>query len=253
MSNSISRIALVTGVTSGIGEATARKFVAAGFAVVGNGRNVTKLNQLEHELGHLFLGIEGDAADSHVITTLFDRALERFSKPVDIVVVNAGRGLGGSVKTVDLAAFDQVLNINVGGALALLQQAALRLTEKQRGHYPHTAADIVVIGSVSGRNISPFSAVYGSSKFAVHALAEGLRREVGPDGVRVSLVEPGVVVTGFQEIAGYSEATIEGFHERFGPLLGGEDIANAIYHIVSQPPHVHLSDVVIRPTRQDYP
>jgi NADP-dependent 3-hydroxy acid dehydrogenase YdfG len=100
---------------------------------------------------------------------------------------------------------------------------------------------------------SPFSAVYGASKFAVYALAEGLRREVGPKGVRVSLVEPGAVLSGFQAAAGYSGDMVKSFHDKFGPLLVGDGIANAIHHIVSQPPHVHISDIVVRPTRQDYP
>lgn len=253
MLNPEQRVALITGATSGIGEATARKLVASGIAVVGNGRNSAKLKALQDELGSLFSGVAGDATCKATIAALFDRAEEQFVRPADIVVANAGRGLGGSVKNVDLAEFEEVMNINVNGTLALLQQAAVRLVEKQRGCYPKTAADIVVIGSIVGRHVSPFSAAYGSSKFAVHALVEGLRREVGPEGVRVSLVEPGVVVSGFQDIAGYSEATVQGFHDRFGPLLYGEDIANAIYHIVSQPPHVHISDIVVRPTRQDYP
>jgi len=87
----------------------------------------------------------------------------------------------------------------------------------------------------------------------VHSLAEGLRREVGPKGVRVSLVEPGAVSSGFQAAAGYSDEMVNGFHEKFGPLLIGDDIANAVLHIVTQPPHMHRSDIVVRPTRQAYP
>jgi NADP-dependent 3-hydroxy acid dehydrogenase YdfG len=253
MAISPSRIALVTGATSGIGEAIARKFVAAGIAVVGNGRNRERLTQLQNELGSLFVGVAGDAVDGDVIASLFETALTQFSKPVDLVVVNAGRGLGGSVQQADLNEFQAVLNINVSGALALMQQAAPRLVAQQKNQYPNTAADIVVIGSVVGRHISPFSAVYGASKFAVHALAEGLRREIGPQGVRVTLVEPAIVVSGFQNIAGYSDATVQGFHDRFGPLLVGDDVAEAIYHLINLPPHVHISDLVIRPTRQDYP
>jgi NADP-dependent 3-hydroxy acid dehydrogenase YdfG len=141
----------------------------------------------------------------------------------------------------------------VSGALSLIQKAAQKMVKKQQNTYPDSAADIVIIGSVVGRHISPFSAVYGASKFAVHALAEGLRREIGPQGVRVSLVEPGAVLSGFQAAAGYSDEMVHGFQEKFGPLLIGDDIANAIYHIVTQPPHVHISDIVVRPTRQDYP
>jgi NADP-dependent 3-hydroxy acid dehydrogenase YdfG len=178
--------------------------------------------------------------------------MERFGKPADIVVANAGRGLGGSVKDADLTEFEAVLKINVTGALALLQKAAQKMVAEQTA-YPKQAADIVIIGSVVGRHISPFSAVYGATKFAVHALAEGLRREVGPKGIRVSLVEPGIVISGFQDGAGYSDEMVRNFEDRFGPLLHGEDVARAIHYIVSQPPHVHISDIMVRPTRQDYP
>jgi len=246
-----SRIAIVTGATSGIGEATARKLIASGYAVVGNGRNAEKLAALEQELGAGFCGAAGDATDSAVLEQLFTTARARFGKPADIVVANAGRGLGGSVKDADLSEFEKVLKINVTGTLTLLQKAAQKMLDNL--DYPKCAADIVIIGSVVGRHISPFSAVYGATKFAVHALAEGLRREVGPKGIRVSLVEPGIVVSGFQEVAGYGSELVQNFEDKFGPLLYGEDIANAIHFIVSQPPHVHISDIMIRPTRQDYP
>lgn len=253
MSEKYKRIAIVTGTTSGIGEATVRKFVAAGFGVVGNGRNAEKLALLENEIGSAFCSVAGDAADNAVLNKLFSIAIERFGRAADIVVANAGRGLGGSVKDADLTQFEELLKINVSGALALIQKAAQDMVDIQQNTYPKSAADIVIIGSVVGRHISPFSAVYGASKFAVHALAESLRREVGPKGVRVSLVEPGVVLSGFQAAAGYTDEMVNSFQKNFGPLLIGDDIANAIHHIVSQPPHVHISDIVVRPTRQDYP
>lgn len=253
MSGNYSRIAIVTGATSGIGEATARKFVASGFGVVGNGRTAAVLAAMEKEIGPAFRGVAGDASDSAVLDRLFAATIEHFGKPADIVVANAGRGLGGSVKDADLAQFEETMRINVTGTLALLQKAAQKMVDRQQGAYPKAAADIVIVGSVVGRHISPFSAVYGATKFAVHALAEGLRREVGPKGVRVSLVEPGVVLSGFQAGAGYNDEMVRGFHEKFGPLLLGEDVADAIHYIVTRPPHVHICDVMVRPTRQDYP
>lgn len=253
MSDKYKRIAVVTGTTSGIGEATMRKFVAGGFGVVGNGRNTEKLATLEKEIGHAFCSVAGDAADNAVVERLFAMAEERFGKAADIVVANAGRGLGGSVKDADLTQFEDVFKINVNGALLLIQKAARNMVDVQEKAFPRSAADIVIIGSVVGRHISPFSAVYGATKFAVYALAEGLRREVGSKGVRVSLVEPGAVVSGFQAVAGYGEEVVKTFHEKFGPLLVGDDIADAVFHIVTQPPHVHISDIVVRPTRQDYP
>ena len=184
---------------------------------------------------------------------LFAIAKDRFGREADIVVANAGRGLGGSVKDADLTQFEDVLKINVIGAAAIIQKAAQRMVDIQKTAFPQSAADIVIIGSIAGRNVSPFSAVYSASKFAVHALAEGLRREVGPHGVRVSLVEPGLVLSGFQAVAGYSDEMVNTLQEKFGPLPKSADIANAIFQIVTQPPHVHISDIIVRPTCQDYP
>jgi NADP-dependent 3-hydroxy acid dehydrogenase YdfG len=253
MSEEYQRIAIVTGATSGIGEAVARTFANTGFGVVGNGRKAEKLGILEKELGNAFRGVEGDASQEAVIDALFDAAASDFEKEPTIVVVNAGRGLGGSVSGADLKQFEGVLEINVKGALMLMQKAARKLVELQKDAYPESAADIIVIGSVVGRHVSPFSAVYGASKFAVHSLAEGLRREIGPKGVRVSTVAPGIVISGFQDVAGYSDELVGSFHKNFGPLLAGEDIAQAILHMVTLPPHVHISDMVVRPTRMDYP
>jgi NADP-dependent 3-hydroxy acid dehydrogenase YdfG len=253
MSSHYSRIAIVTGATSGIGEATVKKFTASGFGVVGNGRNSAKLTALEKEMGAAFRGVAGDAADATVLDQLFVTAKESFGKPADIIIANAGRGLGGSVKDADLSQFNDMLNVNVTGTLTLLQKAGQLLVDAQQGAFPNTAADIVITGSVVGRHISPFSAVYGATKFAVHSLAEALRRELGPKGVRVSLVEPGLVVSGFQAVAGYSDEMVSVLSDKFGPLLKGDDIANAIHFIVTRPPHVHISDIIVRPTRQDYP
>lgn len=253
MAQSYERIAVVTGATSGIGEATARRFVDAGFAVVGNGRSADKLAALEKEIGTAFCGVAGDVAETDVVEKLFTACGERFGGNPDVVVVNAGRGLGGPVTGADLEQFDDVLRINVSGALALMKAAGQRLVEAQENGFPESAADIVVIGSVVGRNISPFSAVYGASKAAVHSLTEALRREVGPKGVRVTLVEPGTVISGFQAGAGYSDELVQGLKDKFGPVLDGGDVADTIHYVVNLPPHVHVSDIMVRPTRQDYP
>lgn len=253
MTANYSRIAIITGATSGIGEATAKKFIAAGFAVVGSGRNRDKLQSLQNELGAAFVFVAGEAWNQAVVDDLFAKAQDEFGRAADLVVVNAGRGLGGSVKDASLAEFDELLKVNLTGALKLMQKAAQEFTRPEQLNFPAQAKDIVVLGSVVGRSISPFSAVYGSTKFAVHSLAEALRREICSQGVRVTLVEPGIVISGFQAVAGYSQQTVDGFNERFGPVLVGEDVADAIYHTVSLPAHIHISDLVIRPTRQDYP
>ena len=253
MTDPFKRIAIITGATSGIGEATARAFLEDGFGVIGNGRNKSRLKELEKEFGKAFRGVAGDAGEEAVIDSLFEKAEKHFGRPADTVVANAGRGLGGTVTTVDMEQFRDVLNINVTGTLYLLKKASEKLVALQDGSYPDTSADIVILGSTVGRHISPFSTAYGSTKFAVHALAEGLRREIGPKGVRVTLVEPGIVISKFQETAGYTEDLVKDFHMKFGPLIYGYDIADAIHYVVSRPPHVHIGDFVIRATRQDFP
>ena len=247
-------MAVITGTTSGIGEATARRLVAAGFGVIGNGRTAGKLRALEEELGYAFHGIAGDMAERSVQEAFFDEAVAHFGVEASVVIANAGRGLGGSVRTADLSQFEEVLRTNLTGTLALMQRAAQRMVSGLAARpFPGNAADIIAVGSVVGRHVSPFSAVYGSTKFALHSLVEGLRRELAPKGIRVSLVEPGIVVSGFQRAAQYSDEQVDMFHEKFGPLLVGEDIARAIEFIVSQPPHVHVGDILMRPTRQEYP
>lgn len=253
MQQTYTRIALITGATAGIGAATARAMCAAGYGVIGVGRRGEKLTTLEHELGAAFLGVAGDVTQPAVVERAFDAAHQRFSAAPNIVVANAGRGLGGAVTTADLTRFEELLQVNVTATLRVLQHAARLMLPVQERTFPRTAADIVIIGSVVGRHVSPFSAVYSATKFAVHALAEALRREIGPRGVRVSLVEPGIVVSEFQEAAGYDVNLCQRFNENFGPLLAPEDIARSILFVVSQPPHVHVSDILVRPTRQDYP
>ncbi|QBG48365.1 SDR family oxidoreductase [Verrucomicrobia bacterium S94] len=253
MTENRKRIAIVTGVTSGIGEATVRKFIADDMQVVGCGRTAEKLETLEQEFGAGFHGVNGDASKPDVIDRLFAAAFDTFGREADIVVANAGRGLSGAVREADLTQLKNLIDINITGTTYLIQKAAQRMVENQKAAFPESAADIVIIGSVVGRHISPFSAVYGATKFAVHALAEALRRDVGPQGVRVSLVQPGIVISGFQAVANYSDELVDSFHEKFGPLPNCGDIADAIHHIISLPPHINISDIVVRPTRQDYP
>ena len=113
--------------------------------------------------------------------------------------------------------------------------------------------DIIILGSIVGRHVSPFSSFYSATKAAVQSLAEGTRRELGPKGIRVTLVEPAFVTSEFQAVAGYADAWYQQMVEKFGPMLTPDDIARAITFIAQQPAHVHISDIVIRPTRQEYP
>ena len=165
---------------------------------------------------------------------------------VDIVVVNAGRGLAGGVMGSDEKQWEEVYRVNVLGAVGLMRRSAAEMVKRKSG-------DIVLLGSVSGVNISPFSGFYGSSKFAIGAAAEALRREICPQGVRVTTILPGIVLSEFQGVAGYTAENFFKGVERFGRLLEPRDVAEAIGFVVTRPAGVHVNELVIRPTGQDYP
>lgn len=264
------RTAVITGATAGIGEAVARLFVENGAACVLNGRRAEKLAALKAELGAEDVAtVAGDCTDDRVIQQMLDAAQHHFPGPPvtmsghtqrvapDIIVVNAGRGLSGSVLTSDPSQWEEMLKTNILGAAKLIRAAAERLLSDV-GPLTGAAAlnrprDIVVLGSTVGRHISPFSSMYGGTKFAVNSMAEAVRRELGPKGIRVTLIEPGFVETEFQGVAGYDPKWFEDVKQRIGPPLTPLDIARTILFVVSQPPAVHLSDILIRPTRQEYP
>lgn len=256
------RIGVVTGASSGIGEAAAREMAARGCRVVINARRRERLEALAAELNKgsertCAVAVAGDASADETIKAMLDAAVSAFGAEADAVIVNAGRGLNGSVFTSDTAEWEEVIRTNLLGAARLMREAArrmvARLESSPAGEWLRQPRDIVTIGSSVGRHISPFSSMYGSTKFALHSLTEALRREVGPKGVRVTVVEPAVVKSEFQSVAGYDAGTFGAFMEKIGPVLEPSDVARAIGFVLEQPSNVHLYDVALRPTRQDYP
>jgi NADP-dependent 3-hydroxy acid dehydrogenase YdfG len=203
------------------------------------------------------VSVAGDAAEDSTVASMLDAARTSFGAEANLVVVNAGRGLSGSVFTSDTSQWEAMIRTNLLGAARLMREAARRMTAEMdvagSGVWLERAHDIVLIGSSVGRHISPFSSMYGSTKFALHSLGEALRREIGPKGVRVTVVQPAVVRSEFQAVAGYDAETFGAFMERIGPVLDPQDVARAIGFVVEQPSNVHLYDVALRPTRQDYP
>jgi NADP-dependent 3-hydroxy acid dehydrogenase YdfG len=245
------KTAIITGASSGIGRATALTLAQSGAAVVIQARRKDRLDELASEIianGGKALSVAGDASIHADIDLLLDRALtwNDGGCKYDIVVVNAGRGLAGGVLSSDESQWEKIYQINVFGAAHLMRRAAQYLVKRQSG-------DIVAISSVVGKNISPFSGFYGSSKFAVSAIAEGLRREICSNGVRVSVVMPGIVLSEFQGVAGYNEENFGKGIAQFGKLLEPKAIADGIHWLLTLPPHVNVNEIMIRPTGQSYP
>ena len=243
------KTAVVTGASSGIGRATAVALAAAGAHVVAQARRGDRLDavvaEIEERKGRA-LAVVGDAGSEADVDALLDRARQWSAHGrVDVVVVNAGRGLAGGLLGSDPSAWAELYRVNVLGAAWLMRRAAEHMRATGAG-------DIVVIGSVVGRNVSPFGAFYGSTKFAIGAMAEGLRREVCGSGVRVSLVMPGLVMSEFQGVAGYTE-DFEKSVARWGEPLRPESVAEAVAWLLGLPRHVNVSDITVRPTGQDYP
>jgi Short-chain alcohol dehydrogenase of unknown specificity len=244
------KTAIVTGASSGIGRATALTLAQAGAAVVIHARRKDRLTKVASDIqaqGGKAYAVVGDASLLSDLDILLERTLswKEGGGKYDIVVVNAGRGLAGSTLASDNSQWQEIYQLNVIGAAHLMRQAGHYMVAKKSG-------DIVVVGSVVGRNISPFSAFYGSSKFAIGAIAEGLRQEVCAYGVRVSLVMPGIVTSEFQKAAGYTEDFGKGI-AYMGKLLEPQAIADGICWLLSQPPHVNVSEIMIRPTGQNNP
>lgn len=264
------RVAVVTGASAGIGRALARDLALEGGKVVLNARREAALRELQREIGESNAAVvAGDAADQGTVSRVLDGAREHFGQEADLVVVNAGRGLRGSVYDSNTDEWEEMIRTNLLGASLLMREAAHRQVamlpdvDKEPDAFERAWSkavaegrprrDIVVLGSTVGRHISPFSSMYGATKFGVNSLAEALRRQVARSGVRVTLVEPGVVRTEFQESAGYEMEGFGAFMQRIGPVLTADDISRSILFAVSQPPAVHLNDLMVRPTRQEYP
>ncbi|MCE2968298.1 MAG: SDR family NAD(P)-dependent oxidoreductase [Phycisphaerales bacterium] len=265
------RRAIVTGASAGIGEAIARALAAAGASVVINARRADRLAAVAEQIasrGGRVACVSGDAGDDSVVAAMLDTCRAEFGGQADLVIVNAGRGLRGSVYDSDPSQWEAVFRVNVLAAAKLMRAASERMIgvatpqvgappaakpPEVPGDWPATARDIMVLGSTVGRNLSPFSSMYGSAKAAVHMLAESLRRTCGPRGVRVTTIEPGIVASEFQSVAGYDPVSFGAFMKSIDPVLTPEDVARVVLLVASQPAGVHLNEVMMRPTRQEYP
>jgi NADP-dependent 3-hydroxy acid dehydrogenase YdfG len=241
------RRALITGASSGIGEATALAFVAEGAAVALGARRKDRLDALVERIegdGGRAVAIEADVSEEAQASSLVAGAAEALGG-LDLLVNNAGVMLLGPVTGADTEEWRQMIDVNLLGLLYCTHAALPVMGEGGGG-------DIVNVSSVAGRIASLGTAVYNMTKWGVVGFSEGLRQEALHANIRVSCVEPGFVAT---ELQGHNtnpmvvEAT-EKYREQIGEVLEADDIARAITFAVSQPPHVSVNEILVRPTRQ---
>ncbi len=241
------KVALVTGASSGIGEATAVALAEAGAAVAIGARRTDRLDALSARLrktGASVLQLELDVTDEAACADAVRRTWEELGG-LDVLVNNAGVMLLGTIVGADPEDWRRMLSTNVLGLLYMTHAAIDGMVEQGSG-------DIVNISSVAGRTARKGAGVYNASKWAVNAFSESLRQEVTGRGVRISLVEPGAVATELTDHITQPEAKAASkeMAANMTPLQA-DDIARAILYVVIQPPHVAVNEMLVRPTDQE--
>ena len=245
-------VALVTGASSGIGEATARALAGNGAAVALAARREDRMRQLAGEIterGGRALVLATDVTEQTQAQAAVARTVAELGR-LDILVNNAGVMLLGPIEEAPLEEWDRMVRLNVLGLL-YTAHAALPHLLKAAADAPRRVADLVNVSSVAGRVARSGAGVYDATKFGVVAFSESLRQEVTKRHVRVAVIEPGRVATELQSHVrdGVREQSLQ----RFAGVeaLEAEDIADAIAYIVTRPRRVAINEVLIRPTEQE--
>ena len=239
------KIALITGATSGIGEATARLLSKNGFDLILCGRRSDRLEKLKKELSQ----------DADITTLVFDvrdrkdvvKAIASLKAPwnaIDVLINNAGNAHGmDPIQTGNVDDWDAMMDINVKGLLYVSREVIPIMTQRNTGH-------IINIGSIAGKEVYPNGNVYCASKFAVDALTNGMRMDLNPFGIKVTSINPGLVETEFSIVRFKGDKTrAASIYKGIDPLTGA-DIADIILYTLKAPAHVVLADITVLPTAQ---
>ncbi len=227
-------VLMITGASSGIGAATARRAAEAGYRIVLGARRKKELHKLARELGGRDRAIARscDVTDWADVEGLAEAALQRFGR-IDAVFANAGFGAQRGFLEESVEHWKAMIDTNVLGVALTVRATLPHLLDRDSGHY-------VITSSVAGRRVLPGS-LYSATKWAVAAIGEALRQEVrqmhDSESIRVTLVAPGMTDTEF-------------FDNRPAKALDADDVARAIVYALSQPPHVDVNEILLRPSSQ---
>ncbi len=240
------KITLITGATSGIGEACARKFAQGGYNLIITGRNTAKLESLKNELekdGTQVLALAFDVRNREAAKKAVDFIPEEW-KNIDVLINNAGlaQGLEPEYKG-DFDEWDQMIDTNIKGLLTMTRLIVPGMVERNHGH-------VINIGSLAGDAAYAGGNVYCATKSAVKALSDGLRIDVAHTKVRVTNVKPGLVETNFSNVRFHGDTQrAKNVYQGIEPL-NGDDIADVAFYAASAPEHVQIAEVLVLATHQ---
>ncbi len=240
------KVVIITGATSGIGEATARLLATEGAITVLAGRRAERLDRLRGEIeksGGQAMSVETDVTKFDDTRRLIDTVHKKYGR-IDILFNNAGVMLLGPVLDADVTDWQRMIDTNLYGLIWCTHAVLPHMVKQGSGH-------IVQTSSVAGRTANSGSAVYNLTKWGVNAFTEALRRELVESKIRTTIIEPGLVATELREHITNREAKdrVNEWAESVRQLQA-EDIANAVLYAVTQPSHVDVNEILIRPTDQ---
>ena len=247
MSNNIQgKVVVITGASSGLGEATARMLSAQGATVVLGARRVERIAALAAELmnaGGKALALGTDVTRSEEVQRLVDAAVETFGR-IDVILNNAGLMPSSPLERLKIADWDRMIDVNIKGVLYGIAAALPHMQRQKGGH-------IVNVSSVAGHKVRAGTAVYAATKHAVRVLTEGLRQEVKPWDIRTTIISPGAVATELPDSITESDvqAGVKAFYEIAIPA---DSFARAVVYALSQPDDVDINEILFRPTKQEY-
>ena len=243
MSSTGDKTVLVTGASSGIGHATARRLANAGCHVVAVARRKDRLAELAAESPDRIHPLELDIRDRAAVSAAVTRLPSEFA-PIDVLVNNAGLGRGGElVQDGQIENWLEMVDTNITGLLTVLHAVLPGMTDRKRGH-------VINISSIAATQPYPGSNVYGGTKGFVHVLSKNLRTDLAGTGIRVTDIQPGAVATEFAHVRfDGDDARAKSVYEGYRALTG-EDVAKVIEFVISTPDHVNIASIEVMPTDQ---